>query len=58
MAKVKKEYEVSITITDVTSVDAYSPEEAQDIAEKIFQENGLIIGNYEFDVYEVGDAEI
>lgn len=53
----KKEYEVTITITDCTRVDAYSEEEAIDIAEGIFEENGLIIGNYEFDVYEVGDIE-
>ena len=49
----KMTYEVSITITDTTSVDAYSAEEAREIAEDIFAENGLIIGNYQIDITDV-----
>lgn len=47
-----KTYEVAITITDVTSVDAHSEEEALAIAEEVFNENGLLIGNYKFDIIE------
>lgn len=49
----KMTYEVSITITDTTSVDAHSAEEAREIAEDIFAENGLIIGNYQIDITDV-----
>lgn len=46
------EYEVAITMTDVTSVDAESPEEALRIAHDIFEENGLTTGNYELDIID------
>lgn len=46
-----KEYEIAITITDVTSVDASSKEEAIQIAEDIFRENGYDLDRaYEIDI--------
>lgn len=46
-----KEYEVAITITDVTSVDASSQEEAYEIAKDIFKENGYDLDrDYELDI--------
>ena len=53
----KKQYEVSITITDTTDVNAYSAEEAREIAEDIFAENGLIIGNYQIDITDIQEYD-
>ena len=48
-----KEYEVAITITDVTSVDASSREEAYEIAKDIFKENGYDLDRaYELDIID------
>lgn len=52
-----KEYEIAITITDVTSVDAETEEEALEIARDIFKENGYDLDrDYELDV--IGIEEI
>ena len=50
-----KEYTVAITITDVTSVDASSEEEALDIARGIFEENGYETYNADLDIISVED---
>lgn len=48
-----KEYEVAITITDVTSVDASSQEEAYEIAKDIFKESGYDLDRaYELDIID------
>lgn len=53
-----KQYEVAITITDVTSVDASSEEEAYEIARDIFKEDGYDLDRaYELDVIDVRDME-
>ena len=60
-----KEYEVAITVTDVTSVDASSEEEAKQLAWDIFKENGYdmfdaeldVIGEYELDIIATYDME-
>lgn len=46
----KKAYQVAVTITDSTEVDASSESEALQIAEDIFRENGLITGNAQLDI--------
>lgn len=54
-----KTYEIALTITDSTSVDAESEEEAIKIAQDIFRESGYydIDSNAELDVIGVSDDE-
>jgi hypothetical protein len=52
-----KKYQIVVTITDGVDVDANSPNEALELAETIFREAGLMIGNAELDIMSVEELD-